>query len=252
MWRIRISGKSARLSDPAYHSAAFRAQTHFGIWDSLLARLLCGVFTHARTDALGRKNRRKRIGLGLFSSPSSARFYFYFFLEVVSLKRALLPFHLVYLPSQEAGASFRDQDTHTMSGQLPPRSSKSDPSSDKAASESTSLNSNWSVPGSVQHVSPGFLTTNDSVSGREDPAGPNLSEHPGAPSVSGKVAIPRSARTIPWTSMGRTSRACENCREQKAKCSGHHPTCNRCKDAGIRCSYGDRKREKILKWVNMS
>ena len=218
---------------------------------------MCGVFTHAPTGALGRENRRKRIGLSVLSSPSSARSYFFFFisffLEVVSLKRALLPFHL-YLPSQEARASFRDQDTHTMSGQLPPRPSKSEPSSDKAASESTSLNYNWSVPGPVQQVSPGFPTSNDSVSGREDLAGPNVGEHPRVPRVNRnlKVPIPRSAQTIPWTSMGRTSRACENCREQKAKCSGHHPTCNRCKDAGIRCSYGDRKREKILKWVNTS
>ncbi|KAJ5908885.1 hypothetical protein N7495_001567 [Penicillium taxi] len=62
-----------------------------------------------------------------------------------------------------------------------------------------------------------------------------------------KVAIPRPTNPITWTSSGRVSRACENCRDQKAKCSGHRPACHRCKDAGIRCSYGDRKREKMLK-----
>lgn len=62
-----------------------------------------------------------------------------------------------------------------------------------------------------------------------------------------KVAIPRSANPTTWTSSGRVSRACENCREQKAKCSGHRPTCQRCQEAGVTCSYGDRKREKTAK-----
>ncbi|PYI26262.1 hypothetical protein BP00DRAFT_382222 [Aspergillus indologenus CBS 114.80] len=66
----------------------------------------------------------------------------------------------------------------------------------------------------------------------------------------GRVRIPRSANSTAWTSSGRVSRACENCREQKAKCSGHRPTCQRCQEAGIRCSYGDRKREKVAKQLN--
>ncbi|RAH43832.1 putative C6 transcription factor [Aspergillus brunneoviolaceus CBS 621.78] len=66
----------------------------------------------------------------------------------------------------------------------------------------------------------------------------------------GRVRIPRSATSTAWTSSGRVSRACENCRDQKAKCSGHRPTCQRCQEAGIRCSYGDRKREKLAKQLN--
>lgn len=64
-----------------------------------------------------------------------------------------------------------------------------------------------------------------------------------------KVQIPRIAHSGNWTTSGRVSRACKNCREQKTKCSGDTPACDRCKDAGIRCSYGDRKGEKIAKWV---
>ncbi|PLB39690.1 putative C6 transcription factor [Aspergillus candidus] len=72
---------------------------------------------------------------------------------------------------------------------------------------------------------------------------------PGDRSLNTKVAIPRSTHASNWTSSGRVSRACENCREQKAKCSGHRPTCQRCQEAGIRCFYGDRKREKTAKCV---
>ncbi|PKY02984.1 putative C6 transcription factor [Aspergillus campestris IBT 28561] len=72
---------------------------------------------------------------------------------------------------------------------------------------------------------------------------------PGDRSLKTKVAIPRSTHASNWTSSGRVSRACENCREQKAKCSGHRPTCQRCQEAEIRCSYGDRKREKTAKCV---
>lgn len=67
--------------------------------------------------------------------------------------------------------------------------------------------------------------------------------------MNAKVPIPRTASASNWTSSGRVSRACENCREQKAKCSGHHPTCQRCQEAGVQCSYGDRKREKMAKCV---
>ncbi|KAJ5637550.1 hypothetical protein N7490_007429 [Penicillium lividum] len=65
-----------------------------------------------------------------------------------------------------------------------------------------------------------------------------------------KVAIPRIVNPGTWTTNSRVSRACENCREQKAKCSGHRPVCHRCKDADIRCSYGDRKREKMAKQLS--
>ncbi|EAW11240.1 putative C6 transcription factor [Aspergillus clavatus NRRL 1] len=79
----------------------------------------------------------------------------------------------------------------------------------------------------------------------DNPAGSHVGT--GERSLNSKVAIPRSANPSSWTSSGRVSRACENCREQKAKCSGHRPTCQRCQESGIRCSYGDRKREKMAK-----
>ncbi|KAJ5939616.1 hypothetical protein N7466_002750 [Penicillium verhagenii] len=65
-----------------------------------------------------------------------------------------------------------------------------------------------------------------------------------------KVAIPRIVNPSIWTSSSRVTRACENCREQKAKCSGDRPVCQRCKDADVPCSYGDRKREKMLKQLS--
>ncbi|KAL4964658.1 putative C6 transcription factor [Aspergillus stella-maris] len=65
--------------------------------------------------------------------------------------------------------------------------------------------------------------------------------------LNNKVAIPRSANSAAVSNRGRVSRACENCREQKVKCSGQRPTCQRCQDAEIQCSYGDRKREKLAR-----
>ncbi|PLB50406.1 hypothetical protein P170DRAFT_353359 [Aspergillus steynii IBT 23096] len=69
-------------------------------------------------------------------------------------------------------------------------------------------------------------------------------------SLNKKVQIPRSTNPSTWTTSGRVSRACENCRDQKAKCSGHRPTCQRCQESGLQCSYGDRKREKMAKQLN--
>ncbi|KAJ5798291.1 uncharacterized protein N7503_007587 [Penicillium pulvis] len=74
------------------------------------------------------------------------------------------------------------------------------------------------------------------------PDDPNTSR-----SLNAKVPIPRASTPGIAKAHGRVSRACEACREQKAKCSGHQPTCNRCAQSGAKCSYGDRKREKIVK-----
>ncbi|KAL2853454.1 fungal-specific transcription factor domain-containing protein [Aspergillus pseudoustus] len=111
---------------------------------------------------------------------------------------------------------------------------------------------------------------NEPVYGWVAPAFPQPSFHPQAPTsetvtnnteiaanastttpqerpLNSKVAIPRSvsANTVP--NRGRVSRACENCRDQKVKCSGQRPTCQRCQESGIQCSYGDRKREKMAR-----
>lgn len=81
------------------------------------------------------------------------------------------------------------------------------------------------------------------------PSDDRLGSNPGQRSMNAKVPIPRSVYPSSYstTTSGRVSKACENCRDQKAKCSGHRPTCQRCQDSGVRCSYGDRKREKLLK-----
>ncbi|KAJ5613417.1 hypothetical protein N7510_006611 [Penicillium lagena] len=65
-----------------------------------------------------------------------------------------------------------------------------------------------------------------------------------------KVPIPRISSPHHFTSGGRVSRACGNCREQKAKCSGHKPACHRCQDDGLQCSYSERKRERVNKYVS--
>ena len=67
--------------------------------------------------------------------------------------------------------------------------------------------------------------------------------------VDAKLPIPRNPRPKIVSSSGRVSKACENCHEQKAKCSGHRPACNRCQDSGAHCYYGDRKGIAMVKWV---
>ena len=79
----------------------------------------------------------------------------------------------------------------------------------------------------------------------QNPAGPSIV--PAEPNPTTKVPIPRTTVPNSVVVSGRVSRACEPCREQKAKCSGHQPVCQRCQESGIRCSYGDRKREKLAR-----
>ncbi|KAJ5815409.1 hypothetical protein N7474_007186 [Penicillium riverlandense] len=99
----------------------------------------------------------------------------------------------------------------------------------------------WDVP-EVQFAPVSFSANTDALSGRDELA--DLSAGPMA-----KVAIPRTTQSSSSNSSGRVSHACENCRDAKAKCSGHRP-CNRCQDNGQLCSYGDRKREKMVKQLN--
>ncbi|KAI0249450.1 hypothetical protein BJV78DRAFT_1227413 [Lactifluus subvellereus] len=40
----------------------------------------------------------------------------------------------------------------------------------------------------------------------------------------------------------RTAQACEKCRARKAKCSGEHPTCQRCLARGLDCVYASERR----------
>jgi hypothetical protein len=120
-------------------------------------------------------------------------------------------------------------------------------SSDYPGNEAAYSN-DWAMP---QYSQPPFaphVNYDMSAGFAENPAGASAI-FSNDRSLNSKVAIPRSANPSNWTSSGRVSRACENCREQKAKCSGHRPTCQRCQEAGIRCSYGDRKREKMAKCV---
>lgn len=109
------------------------------------------------------------------------------------------------------------------------------------------INYDWTVPGYPQ-PSP-FEFNPDTIPLHDNR---DIRDYPTSDRVNAKVAIPRNAQPSSWTSSGRVSRACENCREQKAKCSGHRPTCHRCLDAGVPCSYGDRKKERMVKLVTFS
>ncbi|KAJ9301169.1 transcriptional regulator family: Fungal Specific TF [Paecilomyces variotii] len=45
----------------------------------------------------------------------------------------------------------------------------------------------------------------------------------------------------------RVARACEPCREQKVKCGGQQPACERCQGYGVACYYSEGKRERVAK-----
>ncbi|KAI1832370.1 transcriptional regulator family: Fungal Specific TF [Penicillium roqueforti] len=124
-----------------------------------------------------------------------------------------------------------------------PRLPKTDQHSHIPDNEASSFTYDWVVPGFSRPLPVEFSANTDLISPSEDLVSSITRES----SIKTKIQIPRSAQAATWTSAGRTSRACENCREQKAKCSGHHPTCKRCEDAGIRCFYSDRKKDKVLK-----
>ncbi|KAJ5898270.1 hypothetical protein N7504_008558 [Penicillium tannophilum] len=109
--------------------------------------------------------------------------------------------------------------------------------SDQPETDSALFNYDWITPPLTQSAA--FDFSGDPLPERDDLV---TSDRPNT-----KVAIPRIANASTWASSSRVSRACENCREQKAKCSGHRPACHRCKEADVRCSYGDRKREKMAK-----
>ncbi|KAJ5123579.1 hypothetical protein N7448_009676 [Penicillium atrosanguineum] len=131
-----------------------------------------------------------------------------------------------------------------MSENFPVRPLLPEGASDILGNESAPFHCDWAVSGYTQ-PSPGFPANTDRFPSRDDP--PSTDNRHG----NAKVPIPRSAYPSSWTpTSGRVSRACENCREQKAKCSGHRPACQRCQDADTPCSYGDRKREKLLKQLD--
>jgi hypothetical protein len=68
-----------------------------------------------------------------------------------------------------------------------------------------------------------------------------------------KVAIPRAPGSFEQSNTNkRVGHACESCREQKTKCSGDRPVCQRCQELGLTCLYGDRKRERTAKSLTRS
>ncbi|KAJ6012652.1 hypothetical protein N7522_003007 [Penicillium canescens] len=65
-----------------------------------------------------------------------------------------------------------------------------------------------------------------------------------------KVPIPRAVHSVNAVTTGRVDQACQPCREQKAKCSGHRPKCRRCEENSLFCIYEDRKRARTTKQLD--
>jgi hypothetical protein len=110
--------------------------------------------------------------------------------------------------------------------------------------ESSPIKNDGPIPRHTQPSSFGFSANANPI--------PGTCEDSPVPQPDGsmsKVAIPRSSRRGNWAIRRRVNRACQKCQDQKAKCSGHHPSCHRCQAAGVPCSYSDRKRERIHKYV---
>ncbi|OIW32720.1 hypothetical protein CONLIGDRAFT_679100 [Coniochaeta ligniaria NRRL 30616] len=55
-----------------------------------------------------------------------------------------------------------------------------------------------------------------------------------------------SASSVRLSKRKRTSRACDQCRERKQKCDGHHPICTSCTIADLSCKYGHVARKRGL------
>lgn len=61
----------------------------------------------------------------------------------------------------------------------------------------------------------------------------------------------RIAATSRMSERNRTTHACEACRKAKAKCTSGQP-CQKCKNEGKECVYGDGKREQERKYVALT
>ncbi|PWY67956.1 hypothetical protein BO94DRAFT_527934 [Aspergillus sclerotioniger CBS 115572] len=88
---------------------------------------------------------------------------------------------------------------------------------------------------------------------------PSQPGSPGPPSeatsarrTTGKVLIPRDrSRLLLAPSQIRTARACDPCRQRKAKCNGGKPICGHCERFGIDCIYSEQKRTQEKKELDM-
>lgn len=63
-----------------------------------------------------------------------------------------------------------------------------------------------------------------------------------------KVPIPRLRSSIAPRNQGRIPRACERCRQRKAKCSGDSPTCQQCEALSLTCVYTMASKEQIKRY----
>ncbi|KAI1157261.1 hypothetical protein F5B18DRAFT_671913 [Nemania serpens] len=73
---------------------------------------------------------------------------------------------------------------------------------------------------------------------------PNKSPFPGSyPSICRGKSVPC---TVPKNKVSRTSRACDNCRQSKAKCDEEKP-CKNCRDKKVNCVFGELQPNRLDK-----
>ena len=83
------------------------------------------------------------------------------------------------------------------------------------------------------------------------PTSPGPPEAAIAGRTAGKVLIPRDRSRIVASPQIRTSRACDLCRQRKAKCNGGKPTCTQCEKFGAECRYSEQKRTQEKRELDM-
>lgn len=174
---------------------------------------------------------------------------FLWFVTLISIPLIVKRTRCSFSLPQHAVQSTNPSPSNTMGDKFHPPQSNPDP---EYPGHTSGIQENESAPFIYDNLIPEYtqpppfrhLTNTKPIPSTDDRLIPNPER-----SLNPKVPIPRSAYPRNFIVSRRVSKACENCREQKAKCTGNRPTCQRCQDAGIRCFYGDGKGEKMLKCV---
>ncbi|KAI0364774.1 hypothetical protein BV20DRAFT_816333 [Pilatotrama ljubarskyi] len=193
---------------------------------------------------------------GLDASPNSAHAPADFHqLPSDSAHAAYLPEHLEsYLTQQYAAMGYP-----TFGAHLPPYSMQHRPPSPRtvhaansgwgptetygasyeaSASSSTFLNNLQNVIDS-SHTSQIQQSANATHAGAQQLSGPSSSSWTLSGSLDPATGVFQRSFEHPRL---RTAQACEKCRIRKAKCSGDHPTCQRCLSRGLQCEYAPERK----------
>ncbi|KAI0353259.1 hypothetical protein OH77DRAFT_1522722 [Trametes cingulata] len=193
---------------------------------------------------------------GLDASPTSAHAPAHFHqLPSDAAHSAYLPEHLEsYLAQQYAAMGYPSYEAH-----LPPYSLQQRPPSPRTvyaansgwgptesynapyeatASSSTFLSNLQNVIDS-SHTSQVQQNANTAQAATQPPSGPSSSSWTLSGSLDPTTGVFQRSVEHPRL---RTAQACEKCRIRKAKCSGDHPTCQRCLSRGLQCEYAPERK----------